>query len=86
MGTSLTLTDVMKAAIGDAVAAAGAASEQDLEALPTRFPVQVGNSATRVFLEYQAKALNTSIAGLAGTILDQVVANTLKQQREAPNS
>jgi hypothetical protein len=57
----------------------GVADPETLAALPTRFPVQVSQQ-TRVFLEYQAKALNTSIAGLAGLILDQVAVETIRQR------
>lgn len=57
------------------------ATEAELATLPTRFSVQVGNRQTRVFLEYQARAMGTSIAGLAGLILDHVVEASLRKQQ-----
>ncbi len=44
--------------------------------LPIRFPVVV-KPRTRAWLEHRSKALNLSIAGLSGLILDQCCAKTL---------
>lgn len=52
---------------------------------PGRFPVVV-KPETRSFLDAQAGALNTSIAGLAGVILDTVAQNTIHGERHANSS
>jgi hypothetical protein len=79
----MSIDSVAQAAIQSAH---GAVADPDaLAALPTRFPVQVAQQ-TRVFLEYQAKALNTSIAGLAGLILDQVAAETVRQRTRSTDA
>ena len=74
----LTLEEVVAAALaGGMVEFQGDA--QKLAELPTRFPVHV-DQQTRVFLEYHALALGTSISALSGLILNQVVAHTLADQ------
>lgn len=75
---SLSLEDVVRAALssGGAQFEADGQDSAGLSELPTRFPIQV-DRRTRVFLEYHAKALGTSIAALSGTILNEVVEATL---------
>lgn len=48
---------------------------------PQRFPVVV-NRQTRAFLESQANAMRTSLAALAGLLLDEIVL-AAKQRAEA---
>lgn len=71
----LTLEEVVSAALSGGMVEFKGDTEK-LADLPTRFPVQV-DQQTRVFLEYHAMALGTSISALSGLILNQVVARTL---------
>lgn len=74
MRTALNLQEILyrlvRSGAQDAVARASSG-----DASPGRFPVSV-KPATRTFLEAEAEALNTSISGLAGAILDSVAQNT----------
>ncbi len=74
----MSLEDVVLAALSDAKTDVDHDSEglAELADLPTRFPVQV-DLQTRVYLDYYARALGTSIASLAGLILNQAVAKSL---------
>lgn len=76
----MSLKEVMASAL-DGVPVADDNSEANLAALPTRFPVQV-DQQTRVFLEYHAIALNTSISALSGLILKEVVSRSLEEMAE----
>jgi len=74
MRTALNLQEILYRLVrSGAQDAIGRASSGD--ASPGRFPVSV-KPATRTFLEAEAEALNTSIGGLAGAILDSVAQNT----------
>lgn len=77
---SLTLPEVVKAALGEGPEELSDEELRVLEDLPTRFPIQV-DKQTRVFLEYHAQSLGTSIAALSGLILKQVVEATLQEQK-----
>lgn len=80
----LSLEDVLKAALasGNANFEVDPARVDGLADLPTRFPIQV-DPRTRVFLEYHAMALGTSIAALSGLILKHVVEATLRAHHAA---
>jgi hypothetical protein len=78
----LTLEEVVRAALTDS-SMEFRGNTKKLADLPTRFPVQV-DQQTRVFLEYHAQALGTSIASLSGLILKQVVNQTLANAGIAP--
>lgn len=59
-----------------------------VQALPaleaeSRFPVVV-TGETRAYLEAQAKVLGTSLAGLCGTILNEVAAESARRSMESP--
>ena len=78
----MSLEQIARAALASGTDEA-VADRGNLEGLPKRFPIAV-STETRVFLEYQARALHTSIAGLAGVILEGVAAETIKR-REGTN-
>ncbi len=73
----LDMNAVAERALQETLSRFDVAMKEPLPELPTRFPIQVGKQ-TRVFLEYHAQALRTSIAALAGSILDRVVEETLR--------
>lgn len=79
---TLDIAEVIEAAIKDANSQFQYQVAEGLVSLPTRFPVQVGNTETRVYLEVQAKALGTSIAALSGLILDEVVAASIAKYKK----
>lgn len=59
-----------------------------VQALPvseaeSRFPVVV-TGETRAYLEAQAKVLGTSLAGLCGTILNEVAAESVRRALASP--
>lgn len=77
----LTLEEVVAAALAGGMVEFEGDTDK-LADLPTRFPVQV-DQQTRVFLEYHAMALGTSISALSGLILNQVVARTLEARKRS---
>lgn len=73
MPKTLSLQEIMENAINNNLAI-----QNGENTLSCRFPIVV-SPATREFLESQSKALNQSLAGLCGLILEQVAVETLKR-------
>lgn len=73
--TSLSVIDILaRASAGAATASTGTVADQNA----CRFPVTV-TPPTRAFLDSQAFALNQSLAGLCGLILDEVARESLRR-------
>lgn len=72
----LSIVDVLAAATSRSMPAMASSEE-------SRFPVTV-TGETRAWLDAQAKVLGTSLAGLCGTILNEVAAESVRRALASP--